>query len=61
MSQSAFWAYIDPVSGSILLQVMIAAVIGSVAFCYRSIWGFVRFIFRRKIPSDDSSSREHLG
>ena len=36
-------AYIDPVSGSILIQAIVAAAAGSVAFFRKSIWS----VFRR--------------
>ena len=36
------FAYIDPMSGSILLQVLIAGTIGAVAFLRRSIWRVIR-------------------
>jgi hypothetical protein len=35
-------AYIDPVSGSILIQAVVAAGAGAVAFFRRSIWGVIR-------------------
>lgn len=38
--------YIDPMSGALLLQVVIAAVVGCLAFFRRSVWGLVRAIFR---------------
>jgi len=38
-------AYIDPVSGSILIQTILAAVAGGAAFFRKSIWELVR---RRK-------------
>jgi hypothetical protein len=34
-------AYIDPISGSILLQTIVAAGVGALAFFRRSISGFV--------------------
>ncbi|OHB69068.1 MAG: hypothetical protein A2V70_11565 [Planctomycetes bacterium RBG_13_63_9] len=50
------FAYIDPVSGAILLQVIIAGFAGCVAFFRRSIWRFVRVVFRFK-PSDKDSAK----
>ena len=41
-------AYIDPFSGTILLQVIIAGVIGCVAFFRRTIWRAARFVLRLK-------------
>jgi len=35
-------AYIDPVSGSILIQAIVAAVAGTVAFFRKSIWSVIR-------------------
>jgi hypothetical protein len=36
-----FLLYIDPGSGSLLLQVLLAAVLGSVAAGRKMIWGFL--------------------
>jgi hypothetical protein len=44
--------YIDPMSGTILLQVLIAAAIGTVAFFQRSIWGVVRRIAGRRAAAE---------
>jgi hypothetical protein len=35
-------AYIDPVSGSILIQALVAAAAGTVAFFRKSIWRIMR-------------------
>jgi len=35
-------AYIDPVSGSILIQAIAAAMVGTVAFFRKSIWSVIR-------------------
>lgn len=51
-------SYIDPVSGSILLQVILAGIIGCIAFFRRSIWGLFRMVFRRRGAGDDSASGE---
>jgi len=48
------FSYIDPGSGAILLQVIIAAVIGGLAYFRRSIWRIVCFVLR--IKRSDSSS-----
>jgi hypothetical protein len=37
MPVPGLYAYIDPMSGSILLQVILAALISIAAFCYRPI------------------------
>lgn len=35
-------AYIDPVSGSILIQTILATIAGGMTFFRKSIWGLVR-------------------
>ncbi len=47
-------AYIDPASGTLLLQALIAAAIGGIAFFRRSIWGFVSMFNRRESASSNS-------
>jgi hypothetical protein len=42
------WAYIDPVSGSILLQVIAAGVIGALGYFFRPLWRFARRLRNRK-------------
>jgi len=44
------WAYIDPMSGTILLQLIVAGLIGSVIF-FRN---FVRRAIRFVLPAKDS-------
>ncbi len=52
MADSPFLlAYIDPIAGSIVLQAVIAAGVGTVAFFRRSIGRVFQRLFRRK-PSD---------
>ena len=46
-------AYIDPMSGAIVLQLVIAGVIGAFAFFRRSIWGTLRMIFHMKPKTDE--------
>ena len=58
MSWPVLFSYIDPFSGTILLQVIIAGVIGCVAFFRRAIWGFLRFVLRLKRPEEDSPGPE---
>ena len=41
-------AYIDPVSGSILIQTLLAAVAGGIAFFRRSIWALMSRFTGRK-------------
>lgn len=52
MAFSCPLGYIDPMSGTIILQVLIATAIGSVAFLRRSIWGVVRRIAGRRTASE---------
>ena len=40
-------AYIDPVSGSILIQTLVAAVAGGAAFFRKSLWA----LFKRPAPA----------
>jgi hypothetical protein len=51
---SVVWAYIDPGSGSILLQLIIATLIGSLAYFRRIILAPVVRIIKGKRVSDDS-------
>lgn len=46
MINASFLAYIDPMSGALLLQILMAAVIGCLAFFRRTLWGLVTAIFR---------------
>ena len=39
-------AYIDPASGSILLQVIIAGAVGALGYFFRPIWRFFRMLRR---------------
>ena len=55
MSTLALLAYIDPLSGAILLQVIIAAFVGCVAFCRRSIGRVIGRMFGRK-QSEESTN-----
>jgi hypothetical protein len=50
MSFSWLPAYIDPFSGTILLQVIFAGVIGSIAFFRRALWRAGRMLFGIKPP-----------
>jgi hypothetical protein len=49
-------AYIDPVSGSILIQAIVAAGAGTVAFFRKSIWAIVRRVTGRKDEPTPPSS-----
>ena len=50
-------AYIDPVSGSILIQAIVAAAAGTVAFFRKSIWAIVRRFTGGKDETTPPSSR----
>lgn len=41
-------AYIDPVSGSILIQTILAAIAGGMTFFRKSIWALVRRLTGRE-------------
>ena len=47
------WAYIDPVSGSILLQVILAGLVGTLGYFFRPILRIVRRVFGTP-PQDPS-------
>jgi hypothetical protein len=49
--------YIDPVSGSIVLQALVAGVIGGAAFFRRSIGRIFRGILGRPSPESDSAGK----
>ena len=51
-------AYIDPMSGAVLIQLIIAVAVACVAFFRRTIWRWVRFVFRAKRPNEDSQPPE---
>jgi len=53
---SASLAYIDPVSGTILLQLIIAGVIGVVGFFRRAILGTIRRLVGIKSATEDSGT-----
>lgn len=39
--------YVDPGSGNLLIQMLIAAILG-VAFYFRAGWNYIKSIFRKK-------------
>ncbi|MCC7400414.1 MAG: hypothetical protein IT214_02920 [Chitinophagaceae bacterium] len=49
--------YIDPGSGSYLVQVIVAGVLG-IIFFFKNIWTWIKSVFSRspKNPNDNSSS-----
>jgi len=55
MTEFSLLAYIDPVSGTIVLQLIIAGVIGTIAFFHRSI-ARVLGLFSRSDKKDADSS-----
>lgn len=50
-------AYIDPGSGSFLVQAIIAAVLG-VGFFFRNIWAFIKSVFVRSHKKKDDTPRD---
>ena len=50
-------AYLDPGSGSYLLQLLIAAVLGGL-FALRMYWGRIKSFFRRRSDREDSDSEQ---
>ncbi len=50
-----FLAYIDPVSGTLLLQLLIAGIVGTITFFRRTVWGFVTRVGRRRPPAEETS------
>lgn len=51
-------AYIDPMSGAIILQVLFAGAIGCAAFFRRAIKAFFVKVLRRRSSSDAEASEE---
>ena len=50
-------AYLDPGSGSILIQVIISALVG-VGFYIRAKWGSIKNIFRKKSSEAEENDIE---
>jgi len=48
LHKSMIILYIDPVSGSLLLQSLVAGFLGAVAFWRKSIWAFFTRLFGPK-------------
>lgn len=48
MFENLYLAYIDPVSGTLIVQLLIAGFVGVVGFFRRSIWAMGSRIFRKK-------------
>lgn len=55
-----FWAYIDPVSGSILLQVIVAGAIGTLGYFFRPLVRVFRAALglRREEPKPPSADNQ---
>jgi hypothetical protein len=54
---SGLCAYIDPASGSILLQVIVAGALGAFGYFFRPIWRFFRMLGGKKAepqPGDET-------
>ncbi len=49
--------YIDPGSGSYLVQVIIAAVLG-IGFFFKNIWNYIKAIFYRPSKKRDDNNPE---
>lgn len=45
--------YIDPVSGTLIIQVIIAAFVGTIGFFRKSIWNTIGWIFGRQTSDTD--------
>ena len=52
------FAYIDPMSGSILLQVVLATLLSVAAFCYRPLGRFFAWLTGRKVEQQASRPAE---
>ncbi len=50
-------AYLDPGSGSFILQLLIAALLGA-AFLLKTYWGRVKLFFRRLFKKDDQQQHD---
>ena len=58
MPTDGILAYIDPASGTLLLQALVAAGIGAIAFFRRSIWRVLTVFHRRPVevpPVDEAA------
>lgn len=51
-------AYLDPGSGSFILQVLVASLVG-IGFALRGYWGKIKSIFRKNQNDDDFSDEEN--
>ena len=55
-----FMAYLDPGSGSYLLQLLLAALFGGL-FAIRMSWSRIKSFFRRLVNREDDTSDETAG
>lgn len=51
------WLYIDPGSGSYLVQVIIAAVLG-VLFYFKNTWIWIKSFFIKRPPKSEEDKNE---
>ncbi|MEJ2486676.1 MAG: hypothetical protein P8Y72_18260 [Anaerolineales bacterium] len=52
------FGYLDPGSGSFILQVILASLVG-IGFVLRGYWGKVKGLFRKDQTEDDTSNQDH--
>jgi hypothetical protein len=52
------WAYIDPVSGSILLQVILAAVVGMIGYFFRPLLRIANRLFGVRPKQPDAPEQD---
>lgn len=57
INPAIFLAYLDPGSGSILIQVLISALVG-IGFFVRAKWGQIKSIFRKNPPETQKEKVE---
>jgi hypothetical protein len=54
MSSFQLFAYTDPGTGTLILQMVVAAVVGAMAFFRTTLWRFLGLFRRRKDDSDSA-------
>ena len=57
MNTINFLAYIDPMSGAVVLQLIIAFVAGGAAFFRNTIFGGIKRIFTRQQPQSEAEHK----
>lgn len=55
---STYWLYVDPGSGSYLVQVIIAALLGAV-FYLKSVWWSLKAFFKKWLSKKESQPPLH--